>query len=192
MSPARITTTFLLAFGAMVAGSTPVRAEPVRRVVVDRIVAVVDREVITLVELRRRAAPLLRKLASVDEASRTMAETHMYRDLVNQMVEERLIARRARMSSIVVTASEIDAALDSLAQANHLSREALLVEVRAAGVSEADYRDDLRRQLLLFKCLRLHLAGKKVSGEMNDAQMQEASRAMMEEIKRDVFVEVRL
>lgn len=193
MSPARITTTFLLAFGTMLAGSTPVRADPVRRVVVDRIVAVVDREVITLVELRRRAAPFLRTLASLDEASRPVAEVRMYRELVDRLVEERLIARRARMASIVVTASEIDKALDSIAEKNHLSREALLAEARATGLSEADYRDEIHRQLLSFKCLRVYLAGKeKGIAEMSDAQMQEASRAMIEESKRDVFVEVRL
>ncbi|WP_282422910.1 SurA N-terminal domain-containing protein [Polyangium sp. 15x6] len=184
---------FLFAFGVMLAASTPVRAEPVRRVVVDRIVAVVDREVITLVEVRRRAAPLLRGLASVDEATRPVAEARMYRELVSQMVDERLIARRARMASIVVAASEIDAAIDSLAQKNNLSRDALLAEVRTAGHSEADYRDDVHRQLLLFKCLRVYLAGKKKGlAELNDALVQEASRAMLEESKREVHIEVRL
>ncbi|MDC3962337.1 SurA N-terminal domain-containing protein [Polyangium jinanense] len=193
MSPFRITTAFLFAFGVMLAASTPVRAEPVRRVVVDRIVAVVDREVITLVEVRRRAEPFLRTLASLDEAARTVAEVRMYRDLVDRIVEERLIARRARMASITVTASEIDTAIDSIAQTNKLSREALLAEARTTGLSEADYRDEIYRQILSFKCLRVYLAGKKKGfAELNDAQMQEASRAMIEESKRDVHIEVRL
>ncbi|MDI1448891.1 SurA N-terminal domain-containing protein [Polyangium sp. 6x1] len=195
MSLARITSALVLVFGVALSGSTPVQAEPVRRVVVDRIVAVVDREVITLVELRRRAAPHLLKLASLDEATRPVAEARMYREVMDQLIDGRLIARRARMASIVVTASEIDTALDSIAQANHLSREALLAEARTAGFSEADYRDEVHSQLLSFKCLRVYLAGKgkeKTSGEMSNAQMQEATRAMIDEMRRGVYVEVRL
>ena len=131
---------------------------------------------ITLVELRRHAAPHLLKLASLDEATRPVAEARMYREVMDQLIDGRLIARRARMASIVVTASEIDAALDSIAQANHLSREALLADDPETFYVTKHYanhpvvlvrlgrlHDDQLRDLLAAarKCVLAHAARKK-------------------------------
>ncbi len=195
MSPRRLAFVFVLVFGAVLVGppvTKSANAEPVRRVVVNRIVAVVDREVITLVELRRRMAPFLLSLASLEEAKRSVAEAQAYRQLVDRLIEERLIARRARMASISVTESEIEAALDTIAQSNRLTREALLAEARATGLPESDYREEIRRQIVSHKLLRLYLAGKNGGAGMTDTQMEEARRVMIEEIRREVHIEVRL
>ncbi len=124
------------------------RAEPPLRspVVFDRIVAVVDGEPILLSTLRERAAPFIHPSKGVP-SYQSQKELHQtYRMLMKQLIDERLIDRAARAAGISFDRAFMDSVIDAVAVQNHMKKKELLEMVRASGISEDEYRAELRRQ----------------------------------------------
>jgi parvulin-like peptidyl-prolyl isomerase len=169
---------------------------PVERTVVNRIVAVVDQDVITLVELKRRAEPFQKRLADVAPDKRAAAETQLHKDLIQEAIEDRLIARDARALRVSIGSDEINRALDSIAQSKNVTREKLLQLVAEQGFSEAQYREQLVRQLLIGKLIRIKKSDelKKVDKEPDKAnkQIEKIEKAYLLGLRANVFIEVRL
>lgn len=179
------------AAGAPPAGST---------VTIERIVAVVGREVIVLSELRARKRPYLAELARTipnDPARRAKVEHELERELLDRMIDELLLAAEATRLRVAVTAGEIDAALSDLAAKQGLSAPDLLAEARKQGMSEPEYRAELRRQLLEFKLMqqvvRQRIKGFSALSEADrEARLADERRKWIGELRAKSFVEVRL
>jgi hypothetical protein len=169
---------------------------PVERVVVNRIVAVVDQDVITLVELQRRAKPFQKRLADVAPDKRAAAEKQLHHDLIQEAIEDRLIARDARAMRVSIGTDEINRALDTIAQSKNVPREKLLELVAGQGFSEAQYREQLVRQLLIAKLIRLKMAEemKNVDKDPDKAskQIERIEKVYLLRLRTNVFTEVRL
>lgn len=130
------------------------------RYVVDRVVAVVGDEPLLLSTLQRRADPHVLALHRTVTATgeRLIGRAKIYRDVLERLIEERLMARAADQRGVAVAPEEIERALDQVAAQNEMSRAQLLGEVeRSAGMTAAEYRDELRRQLLEYKLLQQEL-----------------------------------
>ena len=126
---------------------------------VERVVAVVEDKAILLSELRARAKPFLVRIYSQvpDGAQRTAAISEVYSELIERLVEEELKERSARRAHITITSEEIDSALERIARQNDLSVPALIAEATRTGLTESEYRLEVRRQLLEAKLLNLRL-----------------------------------
>jgi len=178
--------------------SSVTNAEPGPRKVIDRVVAVVDDEIITLVELRERGKPMFVQLARLTDAERPIAEAQMYRDLVDKMIDERVVGRWAHEHFVKVEPSEIDAALELVAKQNNITRAELFKAAEAQRLGEAAYREELQRQILQQKVAQKVVytrARKEHAGASQDVILQAMDRAMrvwMNEQRREIFVEVRL
>jgi peptidyl-prolyl cis-trans isomerase SurA len=168
----------------------------VQRIIVNRIVGVVDQDVITLVELKRRAEPFQKRLADVPLDKRTAAETQLHKDLIQEAIDDRLIARDARALRVTVAPTEIEAALDAIAKAKTLTRAELLRLVVEQGYSEAQYREQLVRQLLVGKLLRMRMSEqlKNVDKDQEKAskQIEKIEKTYLLGLRANVFIEVRL
>jgi peptidyl-prolyl cis-trans isomerase SurA len=131
--------------------------------VVEKIVAVVGDDAILLSELRSRAAPLIRVLASKAPTGpqRTAAESQVYRDVLNRMVEEQLEVQAAERQKVTVTPDEVDKAVENVAAQQHLTVDQLLTFAeQRSGLSEIDYRAEIRRQVLEGKLLSQRVRGR--------------------------------
>lgn len=126
---------------------------------VERVVAVVDDKAILLSDLRSRAKPFLVRIhAQVPAgAQRAAAISEVYSTLVERLVEEELKERAARRANITVTSEEINGALERIARQNGIGVPALIAEAGRTGLTEGDYRLEVRRQLLEAKLLNLRL-----------------------------------
>lgn len=150
---------FALACGAVFAA--PRRAEAAT--VVEKIVAVVGDDSVLLSELRQRANPLLRVLAKQVPAGpqRTAAESQVLRDLLGRMVEEMLEAQAAERLNVKATQEELDRALQNVAQQQRMTVEELFKSAEEkTGLSEVDYRAEIRRQVLEGKLLSQRVRGR--------------------------------
>jgi parvulin-like peptidyl-prolyl isomerase len=180
-------------------GALPASAEVkplVQREVVNRIVAVVDQDVITLVELKRRAEPFQSRLAGVPADKRAAAEAQLNRDLINEAIDERLIARDARVLFVSITTAEVDTTLDAIAKAKSVTREKLLALAVEQGFSEAQYREQLVRQLLIARLIRIRMAEqlKNLDKDLDKAskQIEKVEKQYLSGLRANVFIEVRL
>lgn len=189
----------LLAVSGDALADSPQRTnEPPRRTVVNRVVAVVDDEPpITLVELSARAAPYLRKVAgaNVPEKERPAVEAQVRREMLQKIVAERCVEQRAREIHVTVDPSEVDRALALIAQQAGVSVAEVLAEAKSQGMTEAAYREELRRQILTLKLVRIEAMPVLPAGtkEEEAAKMFEAAeKAYLEKLTRRAGVEVML
>jgi peptidyl-prolyl cis-trans isomerase SurA len=94
------------------------------------------------------------------ESHRAAAVTQLHKQLIQQLVDEELITRAARRAKIVISEQEIGAALERVAKQNNITLSRLLEEAAANGMTEAQYRDELRRQILEARMLSLRVQGR--------------------------------
>ncbi len=137
-------------------------ARPAQCAVVERVVAVVGEHAILLSDLRSRARPFLLRIHRElpPGAQRTAAISQMYELLLDRMVEEQLQQRAANKLRIVVSPQEIDQAIARIAAQNGLTSLQIVQEAARSGMNEAEYRREIRRQLLDAKMLNLRLQGR--------------------------------
>ena len=131
-------------------------AKPGKRLVVDRVVAVVNDSVIMHSELMRRVAPLSAELDQVsDPKERVRRQTKMKAQILEEMVNEELIVQAADESKIDVNAKEVQSALEEIKKQNNLDDNQLAEALRLQGYTTASYRQDVRRQILRMRATNM-------------------------------------
>lgn len=138
-------------------------AAPARAFIVERVVAVIGDRPILLSELRNRARPfLLQVTQKVPPGPQfAAAESQVLKELMEKMIDEELETQAADKAHITVTPDEVDNAIRNVAQLQGLSMADLLREAQVrSGMSEQDYRDEIRRQILEGKMLQIRVKGR--------------------------------
>ncbi|WP_437984702.1 peptidylprolyl isomerase [Sorangium sp. So ce117] len=139
-------------------------ASPLAHAVVsERIVAVVGDRAILLSDLRQRARPFLLQIQArvPPGAQQAAAESQVFRDLLQKMVDEELEGQAAEKANVRVTSEEIENAFRNIAAAEQMTVEELFRTARASsGLTEQEYRDEIRRQILEGKMLQLRVKGR--------------------------------
>jgi peptidyl-prolyl cis-trans isomerase SurA len=134
-------------------------AQPAGAVIVDRVVAVVGEWPILLTDLRHRAKPFEYRIfaSTEDQAQQALNESEMYRELLGRMIDDRLEETAADRAHLSVSSKELDYAIKNVATSNHLKVSDLFAEAKRQGLTEQDYRDELRRQILEGKLVQLQV-----------------------------------
>ncbi len=129
--------------------------------VVERVVAVVNDEAIFLSEVRRRAAPFLTQvMATAGQAERAALLERLYKQMLDLLIDEELIRQAAQRMEVRVSRVDVDRAIENVRAQNQLSEDEFWEAVRSQGYSEAQYRSDLRRQLLRLKVINTRVRGR--------------------------------
>jgi peptidyl-prolyl cis-trans isomerase SurA len=125
-------------------GAAPARAPVIE---LDRIVAVVNDEIITESELAGRVAETEQQLAAqrIEAPPRDV----LRRQLLERMIVEELQLQLAARTGIRVTDADVERAIASIAERNDMSVPELYRTVRAQGFERESYRDQVRRQLTI-------------------------------------------
>jgi peptidyl-prolyl cis-trans isomerase SurA len=137
---------------ACACGATPsVWAQPKPRpiVVLDRIAAVVNDEVITRYELDERTQLALRQLGQ-------QGTPPPPRDTLEKQILERLIIDRAQLqlakeTGLRVDDTELDRALARIAEQNKVSMQAMRDTLEKDGVPFLKFREDIRNEIVLSR-----------------------------------------
>lgn len=149
-----------LVLGSALLGALPLVDPPRAEAgVVERVVAVVGRDAILLSELRRRARPALLEIqAKVPPGpQRGVVEGEMFKELLQLMVDEKLVQIAADRAQKRTSAEEIDNGMRNLAAAQDLTVEELEQAAKASGLSQAELRAQVARQVLEQKMLQLRV-----------------------------------
>jgi len=157
---------FAAAAGAVVA----LAAAPAGARVVEKIVAVVGDEIVLQSEVEERAAPFMTEIAGLtNPTERSARATAMRREVLDRLIDERLILQQATELKLSVSSEDIDRAIDQIKKDNRLTDAQLRDELRLHGQSLASYRQEIRRQLMRYKVLGIAV-GAKVSVSDTDVQ----------------------
>jgi len=114
---------------------------------IDRIVAIVNDEVVTANELRARArvAEVQLRRQKIQPPSSDVLE----RQVLERMIVDRAQLQLARETGVRVDDATVNAALGRIAESNGLTLQALRQRLDADGVSFTQFRDDIRQDILL-------------------------------------------
>lgn len=139
----------LLAAGlCSLALSLPLHAAP-RPVQVDRIVAVVNNEVVTALQLRARVDQAVRQLQR--QGVQLPPADVLERQLLERLIVERAQLQLARETSLRVDDATLERAIDRIAANNRLSAEQLREALAKDGVTWSRFRDEIRTEILLTR-----------------------------------------
>lgn len=112
---------------------------------VDGIAAIVDKEVITLAQVKAKAVQVRRQMEQqripVPEAP------ILQRQVLQQMINAALQNHEAQRVGVRVSDAQVERAVQSVAQRNRITVEQLQREIGHAGMKWEDYRADLRNQI---------------------------------------------
>ncbi|PIE57420.1 MAG: hypothetical protein CSA33_08590 [Desulfobulbus propionicus] len=129
--------------------------------VVDKSVAVVNNEVITMSEVNELGAPLFQKAAAEAHADQLPAVMmQVRRSVIERLIEETLLKQEANRLNMRVSDSEIDQAVERIITKNQITREQFQADLRNMGMSEKQYREDLRGQILSSKLVGYEVRSK--------------------------------
>jgi peptidyl-prolyl cis-trans isomerase SurA len=134
--------------------------------VVDRVVAVVDDEPITLSELNEEGKEFFRALAAQvppGELEKTLADAR--KEVLKGMIDKMLTLSKAEKMGIGVAESEIDAAINKILVDNGITLEQFSASLEKRGMSLDFYRNSIRDQILRSKLVSYEIGSKIVITE---------------------------
>ena len=125
---------------------------------VDRIVAVVNDEVITANELqaRTRAAQLQLQRQKIQAPPPEILE----RQVLERMIIDRAQLQMARESGVRVDDATVNAAMSRIAEANNMTIPALRQRLEGEGISFNQFREDVRQDILLNRLREREVDGR--------------------------------
>ncbi|MEZ4360395.1 MAG: peptidylprolyl isomerase [Kofleriaceae bacterium] len=123
-----------------------------RKVIVDRVVAVVNDAIIMQSELDARMAPLRAETAQItDPKERARRVSKLTSQVLGDMVNDELIVQAAAAAKIEVEPGEVTAAIDEIKRENKIDDAGLAQVLEQQGFTMASYKADLRKQILRLR-----------------------------------------
>ncbi|MDR2350236.1 MAG: SurA N-terminal domain-containing protein [Deltaproteobacteria bacterium] len=131
----------------------------------DRIVAKVNRGIITLSELQARL-----KTLSPEQKAALSSTGNPERQLLEMMVEEELVREAASKMGIGVSEAEVDEAVEGILKENNINMTQLRKSLEAGGTTLETFRSQYKIELLRQKIVGYNFMGKTVvtDQEVND------------------------
>ena len=151
----------MLVFGTAVF-STNAQAE--ERLVVDRIVAVVNDEIITLYDLNLTLKPYEKNIEALDYPPEERRETlfKLRSDLLNRLVDEKLADQQIKKYNLTISNQEIDLTIERMKESRSYTDEDLRAGLAEQGLTIEEYRDNLKKQMLRGKLVNREVKSKIV------------------------------
>ncbi|TVT58251.1 MAG: molecular chaperone SurA [Azoarcus sp. PHD] len=157
----------LFAVGLSCAALTLPAHAAVKPVEVDRIVAVVNNEVITALQLRERVAQATRQLQR--QGGQLPPAEVLERQLLERLIVERAQLQLARDTSLRVDDGMLERAIARIAANNKLSATELRAALERDGVSWSRFRDEIRTEIVLTRLREREVDNKVV---VTDAEVE--------------------
>jgi peptidyl-prolyl cis-trans isomerase SurA len=121
---------------------------------IDRIVARVNDDIITLSELQEEGLPLFERLRENYTGKELEYQVQRAeREFLNQLILKRLQLQYASQIGINASENEINAALKDVLTRNNLTQEQLTELLTREALTLQDYRDRLREQIILARLM---------------------------------------
>ncbi len=132
--------------------------------VVDRIVAVVNDEIISLFEMNQLLQPYEAKIRNLGYSSEREREMlfKVREEVLNQLIDQKLTDQETRRFRITVSKQEIDNAIERIKEANFYTDEQLRKGLARQGMTLEEYREKMREQMLRSRLLNIEVKSRIV------------------------------
>lgn len=135
-----------------------------RAEIVDRIVAVVNDDIITLFELNRSFEPYAERIvqSGLPPEKEQQMLYKLREDILNQLIEHKIEDQEIKLSNITVSEKEIDRTIERIKEVNFYTDENLREALAKEGITMETYRQRLKEQMLRTKLVNLKVKSKIV------------------------------
>ena len=148
-------------------------AAPGQREPVDRIVAVVNDDVVIESELEQTAL-------QIPQATRAQ--------VLEQLINERLMMQQIAEAKIEVTEDDIARSIQDILRTNRITEAELKAAIESRGMSMAQYKEDLKSQLIRLKLIQMKVHSRVVIPE---AEIKAEYERRTRDDSKEVLVRIR-
>ncbi|MCX8118896.1 MAG: peptidylprolyl isomerase [Desulfobacterota bacterium] len=127
---------------------------PTGQAVVDRIVAVVNQEIITLSEVERMIVHLKPEAEGGDRLEKRQRNHELARMALERLIEERLIDQEARRLGVKVNPKEIEQAIEEIKRKNNATQEDLELTLARDGWTMEGFKKEVEKKLVRTKVVQ--------------------------------------
>jgi peptidyl-prolyl cis-trans isomerase SurA len=185
------------ALGASVLSGVATVSGTARATIIERVIAVVGEKPILWTELLRRAKSgrIQIRMQTRDPNIIGVQEQEMYKELLDRMIDDRMEEQQADRAHITVPPDEVDRGIQNIAaqaqqqQGHPVSMQDILEEVVRRGMSEQDFREEIKRQILEGKLIELRVRPRV---HVTDQDGQSAYRRYAQDMVDHETMEVRI
>lgn len=123
--------------------------------IVDRVVAVVNDEVVTQSELEELLAPMMRQLEQIpDPVARAQAREKQMQRGLDEMIGQKLVIQEGARRKLTVSVDEVDARIKQIRSQQSWDKAKLEQYLASQGMNLAEFRKQVREQLLRQRVVR--------------------------------------
>jgi len=143
--------------------------------IVDRIVAVVNDDIITLFELNRAIKPYEDKIHALgysEEKERRML-FKVREGVLNQLIDKKIEDQQIKRSNIKISEEQIDQTIERIKEKNFFTDEDLRLALAKDGLTIEAYRNNIKEEILRTRLISLEVKSKIVITEEDIAAYYE-------------------
>lgn len=135
--------------------------------VVDACAAVVNQDVITVSEVEEAVRPVFERIAAETPPGQRRDEAMLQarRAVLERLIEKHLILQQAEQMKIVVSEAEVETARKDILERGRMSEADFQAELEKLNLTEQQYRDNLREQILSSRLVGYAVRSKVVVPE---------------------------
>ncbi len=133
--------------------------------ITNRVVAIVNDEVVTLYELNT----MMQLLTGIPSAQLKSKSEDMYfktrQKVLDDLVDQKIVLEKIKTLKIEVTAKEVDQAVERVKTDNQFTQEDLLAELKAQGSNYESYRESIKKELERIQLINYEVKSKIILRE---------------------------
>ena len=132
--------------------------------IVERIVAVVNDDVITLIELNSSLKPYTEKIRSLGYPSEKEQQLlfNVRKDMLDRLINQKIEDQEIKRSKVEISEGQIDQTIERIKETNYLTDEQLRAALAKDGLTMEEYRKKIKSQVLRERLVTLKVKSKIV------------------------------
>lgn len=133
----------------------------------DRIVAMVDGDIITQAQLNKETERYRKNIetSETSEEKKKALIDELNRKMLESLIDQSLTQQEAKKYNIEVAEGEIDGAIENIRKNKALSKEALEKAIAQEGLTIGEYRESIKKQILQARLINFAVKSKVVVTE---------------------------
>jgi peptidyl-prolyl cis-trans isomerase SurA len=133
--------------------------------VVDRVVAVVNQEIITLSEVEKRIPPVKDEIVTEDRLEKQERMQALCRQVLEKLIEEKLIDQEVKKSGVKISSKDIEATVEEVKRRNGATQEDLEKALAVEGLTVETYKKQIEKSLQRQKLINWSVKIEEKAGE---------------------------
>ncbi|HIC90814.1 MAG TPA: hypothetical protein EYP21_01870 [Syntrophaceae bacterium] len=147
-----------------------------RAEILDRIVAIVNDDVITLSEVNAAGRPILQQIKT--DSSDGQLPKDIQREILEELINKKLADQEVARLNIFVTEEEIDRAIEEIKKDNRLTDDDFMANLAHQGLTMEAFREQVKEQIQRLKLIEQEVKAKIT---ITDRELQDYYRDHIDE-----------